>query len=49
MSERDQVYVDEYEFLVVKTVSDWKKIFHFNLQKQQDNITLTAIDLFCVL
>ena len=32
MSERDQVYADEYNFFVVKTVWMWKRIFHFNLQ-----------------
>ena len=46
MPERDQVYADEYKFLVVKTVSKWKRTFHFNLQIQKEFPTI--FDLFCV-
>ena len=35
MSKRNQVYADEYKFLVVKTVSKWKRTFHCNLQIQK--------------
>ena len=38
MSERDQIYADEYNFFVVKTEWKWKRTFHFNLQIQKEYI-----------
>ena len=38
MSERDQVYADEYNFFVVKTAWKWKRTFQFNLQIQKKYI-----------
>ena len=38
MSERDQVYADEYKFFVVKTAWKWKRTFQFNLQIQKKYI-----------
>ena len=50
MSEHDQVYADEYKFLVVKTVSEWKRTFHSNLQIQNEYIIFYHIwFIFCIL
>ena len=38
MSERDQVYADEYKTFVVKTLWKWKRTFHFIFQIQKEYI-----------
>ena len=50
MSERDQVYADEYNLLVVKTVLKWERTFHFNLQIQKEYIIFYHIwFILCIL
>ena len=38
MSKRELIYADEYSFVVVKTVWQWKMAFHFNLWIQKEHI-----------
>ena len=50
MSARDQVYADEYQLIVVKTVSKWKRTFQFNLQIQKEYIIFYHIwFILCIL
>ena len=50
ISEPDHVYADEYNFFVLKTVSKWKRTFHFNLQIQKEYIIFYHIwFILCIL